>query len=243
MLRAEAVVDLDAIRDNVATLKAGTLGRGDGGRQGRRLRPRPARRVRAPRSPAARPGSARRRSTRRSRCVVPGIDVPALAWLWTPGETETRARRDRRRHRPVGEQPVAARRSSRRRPRDRAHRAGPPEDRHRAVAQRLLRRRLARPRPRSRRASDAVARRRHLEPLRVRRRARPPDDRQAARRVPRGARRRRVARRAAAGAAHRQLGRHADPARGALRPGPSRHRGLRADAGARSRASSGSSRR
>ena len=83
------------------------------------------------------------------------------------------ARRDRRRHRPVGQQRVAAR--DRRRGRPRA-RAAPPASTSRSTPDCRatgLRRRLAGPGRARRPRSDAVRRRRHLEPLRLRRRARP----------------------------------------------------------------------
>ena len=43
----------------------------------------------APPSPAARPGWARPRSTRRSPCAGRRSTCRTLAWLWTPGETDT----------------------------------------------------------------------------------------------------------------------------------------------------------
>lgn len=88
MLRAEAVVDLDAIRGNVATLKAGAgaevmaVVKADGYGHGL-----------LPCARAALAGGASWLGTavidealalRRA-----GITAPALAWLWTPGETET----------------------------------------------------------------------------------------------------------------------------------------------------------
>ena len=87
-MRSEARIDLQAIRDNVRALARPRRRRrpGDGGRQGRRLRPRARCRAPAPRSRAAPPGSAARSSRRRSPCARAGIDVPLLAWLTTPGE-------------------------------------------------------------------------------------------------------------------------------------------------------------
>ena len=88
MLRAEAVVDLDAIRANVATLKAGTTadlmavvkadGYGHGLLQSSR---------------AALAGGATWLGTATIDEALAlrraGVDARALAWLWTPGERDT----------------------------------------------------------------------------------------------------------------------------------------------------------
>ncbi len=88
MLRAEAVVDLDAIRGNVATLKAGTSAevmavvKADGYGHGLLESAR-----------AALAGGATWLGTATVDEALAlrrgGIEVRALAWLWTPGETDT----------------------------------------------------------------------------------------------------------------------------------------------------------
>ena len=85
MWQAEVRVDLDAIRDNVRTAARRHHRRGDGGGQGRRVRPRHA---------AGRPGGARRGgATWLGVCTLDealelrraGITAPVLAWLLAPG--------------------------------------------------------------------------------------------------------------------------------------------------------------
>ena len=182
---------------------------------------------------------ARRRapSTRRWRCARPGSTAPVLAWLHAPGPAAARgASRPTSTSAPpsLGQlDEIAAAAPARRR-------AGP------ACTSRSTPGcpAAARPRPTGRRCSrpraKAAGRRPdvevvgHLEPLRLRRRARPPDHRPPARRVRRGAGRGRAGCGVApAAAAPGQLGGHADPARGPLRPGPARDRGLRPLAGRR----------
>ena len=164
-LPARAVVDLDAIRDNVAALRrARRAGRGHGGGQGRRLRPRPAAQRPRGRCAAARPGSASPSSPRRWRCARPGSTAPLLSWLHVPGQDFAAARRA-----PTSTcrspRPGRSTRSPRRPRAARPHRPRPPQGRHRPGPQRRLGRRLARPgrpRPRRREAEGAVARRRRL---------------------------------------------------------------------------------
>jgi alanine racemase len=89
--RTEAVVDLGAIRDNVRTLKAGTAAevlavvKADGYGHGL-----------VPSARAALDGGASWLGTAIVDEAVAlraaGVDVPILAWLWTPDETETIAR-------------------------------------------------------------------------------------------------------------------------------------------------------
>ena len=240
MWQAEVRVDLDAIRDNVARLRAGTARRADGGGQGRRVRARhgaggPGRAGRR-----ARPGSASAPSTRRWPCAGPGITAPVLAWLLAPGPAAARgASRPTSTCRPpsagaAGEMVAAA-------PPGRPAGPGAPQARHRAGPRRR------RPRPTGRRWCEAAAKAQadgavevvgvwsHLV---VRRRARPPDHRSPAGGVPRGRWR------WPSGLGHRpplpapgQLGGHADPAGHPLRPGPAGHRRLRAVPGARARRS------
>ena len=88
MLRTEAVVDLAAIRDNVALLKSGTSAavlavvKADGYGHGL-----------VPSARAALAGGASWLGTAVIDEAVAlreaGITVPTLAWLWTPGESET----------------------------------------------------------------------------------------------------------------------------------------------------------
>jgi alanine racemase len=91
MLRTEAVVDLAAIRDNVAAMKAGTAAelmavvKADGYGHGL-----------LPAARAALAGGATWLGTAIVGEAVAlreaGIDVPLLSWLWSPAETETVAR-------------------------------------------------------------------------------------------------------------------------------------------------------
>ena len=169
-----------AIRANVEALRARTTRRGDGGGQGRRLRPRPG---------ALGPGRGRGRrdlaraprcSTRRWRCAPPASPTPrVLAWLLGPGERLRR--RAARRHRPVGQRRLGARRGGRRGPRDRDDGPGAPQGRHRPEPRRCRPRRLAGPgrRRAQGRGRGRGAGGRALVALRLRRRARPPDDRRA----------------------------------------------------------------
>ena len=88
MLRTEAVVDLAAIRENVATLKAGTpaavlaVVKADGYGHGL-----------VPSARAALAGGATWLGTavldEALALRAAGITVPTLAWLWTPGEVDT----------------------------------------------------------------------------------------------------------------------------------------------------------
>jgi alanine racemase len=88
VLRTEAIVDLDAIRDNVATLKSGTTAevmavvKADGYGHGLLASAR-----------AAIAGGATWLGTATIDEVLAlrrhGIDTRALAWLWTPGEAES----------------------------------------------------------------------------------------------------------------------------------------------------------
>lgn len=88
MLRTEAVVDLGAIRDNVATLKSGTAAdvmavvKADGYGHGL-----------VPSARAALDGGASWLGTaivdEALALRAAGITAPLLAWLWTPGEAET----------------------------------------------------------------------------------------------------------------------------------------------------------
>ena len=88
MLRAEAVVDLAAIRANVTTLKAGTSAavmavvKADGYGHGL---------VESSRAALAGGATWLGTATIDEALVLrrAGVDVPALSWLWTPGETET----------------------------------------------------------------------------------------------------------------------------------------------------------
>ncbi len=145
-----------------------------------------------------------------------GITVPLLSWLWTPDEAEAVAPGARRRHRPLGQQPVAAGRGL-----AAVRESGTTARVHLKIDTGLsrngqLRRRLARAgrrrRPRRRRParSSWSASWSHFayadEP------GHPTIDR-ADRGVPRRARRRRAGRRRTAAAASRELGRHAHPAR------------------------------
>lgn len=88
VLRAEAVVDLDAIRDNVATLKSGTSAelmavvKADAYGHGL-----------LPSAGAAIAGGATWLGTatidEALALRTAGIDAPTLAWLWTPGELDS----------------------------------------------------------------------------------------------------------------------------------------------------------
>jgi alanine racemase len=88
VLRAEAIVDLEAIRGNVRTLKAGTSAdvmavvKADGYGHGL-----------LPSARAALDGGATWLGTATIDESIAlrsgGIDTPVLAWLWTPGETDT----------------------------------------------------------------------------------------------------------------------------------------------------------
>ncbi|GAB2485220.1 alanine racemase [Jatrophihabitans fulvus] len=88
MLRTEALVDLDAIRGNVATLRAGTSAevmavvKADGYGHGL-----------VPSARAALAGGATWLGTaivdEALALRAAGIDVPLLSWLWTPDETES----------------------------------------------------------------------------------------------------------------------------------------------------------
>ena len=228
MPRTEARIDLAAIRHNVATLRDATSAevmavvKADG--YGHGLLPSRTRRRRGG-GDLARHGD-RVRGARAAR----GRDRhahPVLALDAGRGRGDRRGRR--RRHRPERQQPVAVGRRQRCRGTARAARPRPPQDRHRAVAQRCVRRGLARPR---RRCGEGRARGRGrgVEPLRLRRRAGSSDDRPSDQRIPRRARRRRGGRRASGGAASGELRGHAHAARRALRPRPARHRGVRPDA-------------
>jgi len=87
-VRAEAVVDLDAIRANVATLKAGTAAelmavvKADGYGHGL---------LQSSRAALAGGASWLGTATIDEALVLrrAGVDVRALAWLWTPGEPDT----------------------------------------------------------------------------------------------------------------------------------------------------------
>ena len=114
MLRTEAVVDLAAITANVATMKAGTpaelmaVVKADGYGHGlRAVRP-------GPRWPAAPPGWARPIVGRGARAAGGRHHRPAAVLAVDAGRGRDGRARAGRRHRPLGQQPLAARR---RRPR------------------------------------------------------------------------------------------------------------------------------
>ena len=220
--RAEAVVDLDAVRANVAPAARGRRRHPAAGRgQGRRLRPRHA--AGGPGGPGGRCRLARasRCARRRWRCAPPATPAGCCAgWRHRGSPTATRSRPGStsppRRDRQLAEVVAAARSVGR---------PGPAaaQGRHRAVPQRVPAGALAgaggrrRPRRPARRPPGGD---RGLVALRLRRRARPPRQRRAAAGLRRGARRGRARRARARGAAPGQLAGHADPARRALRPGP-----------------------
>ena len=183
MWQAEVRVDLDAIRDNVALLRAGTDRRGHGGGQGRRVRARHAAGGPGGARAAARPGSGVCTLDEALTLRRAGITAPVLAWLLAPGlplHEGVAADVDLG----AGE-PGPARRDGRRP----ARRAGRPARVHLKIDTGLARGgatpadwpALVEAAAKAQADGDGRGRRR-LEPLRVRRRARPRDHRPAARR-------------------------------------------------------------
>ena len=233
-LPSRAVVDLGAIRDNVAALAAHAgpaavmaVVKADG--YGHGLLPS----ARAARRAAARPGSASPSSARRWSCARRGSTVPVLSWLHVPGSDFAAA---------IAadvdlsvsalwalEEVAAGARAAR------PHRPGPPQGRHRAVPQRRVRGRLA---GAGRRGAQAGGRGRRpawsgsgrTSPTPTR--PHHPTVRLQQERFVEAVALARAGRLPAGGAAPGQLGRHPDQPRRPLRPGPSRPRGLRPVAGA-----------
>jgi len=115
--------------------------RGDGGGQGRRVRPRAA--PLGPRGPGRRRELAGRRVPGGGAEPAPGRHQRAGAVLARHAGGGPRRRR-RRGRRPVSQRAVGGRRARRRRPGRRPARPGAPQDRHRAVPRRRHRGRLAR---------------------------------------------------------------------------------------------------
>ena len=157
MWQAEIQVDLGAISANVARLRAGDHGRGDGGGQGRRVRARHG--AGGPGRAARRRHLARRLHPRRGARRCAGPASPRRCWpgCSPPGAAAARGRRGRRR--PLRRLAGAARRAGRGGPPDRAAGPGAPQGRHRAVPRRRHRRPTGRPcarRPRRREADGDI---------------------------------------------------------------------------------------